>query len=58
LSKKTFQKQTQDDNAKFAKFESAGITGVPAIFVNGKYIENGLSYSDIKAAIEKELQAK
>jgi protein-disulfide isomerase len=55
LTKKTFQKQTQEDNTKFNK---TGITGVPAIFVNGKYIENGISYSDIKAAIEKELQAK
>jgi protein-disulfide isomerase len=55
LTKKTFQKQAQDDNLKF---NATGIGGVPAILVNGKYIENGLSYSDIKAAIEKELQAK
>lgn len=55
LKNKTFQKQAQEDNAKF---DATGITGVPAIFVNGKYIENGLNYSDIKAAIEKELQAK
>jgi protein-disulfide isomerase len=55
LEKKTFQKQAKEDNAKF---DATGITGVPAVFVNGKYIENGLNYSDIKAAIEKELQAK
>lgn len=55
LAKKTFQKQAMEDNEELSK---TGVTGVPAIFVNGKYIENGLSYKDIKAAIEKELQAK
>jgi protein-disulfide isomerase len=55
LKNKTFQKQALDDMAKFNKH---GIDGVPTIMVNGKYIENSLSYADIKAAIEKELQAK
>jgi protein-disulfide isomerase len=55
LQKKTFEKQTVEDNNKF---NATAIGGVPAILVNGKYIENGLSYKEIKAAIEKELQAK
>ena len=55
LQKKTYEKQTLADNDKF---NATGIGGVPTIMVNGKYIENGLSYADIKAAIEKELKTK
>nr|WP_255724549.1 thioredoxin domain-containing protein [Shimazuella soli] len=55
LTKKTFEKETLADNTKY---NNTGINGVPLIMVNGKQIQNGLSYSEIKAAIEKELQAK
>lgn len=53
LAKIKFQQVALEDNTKFRKL---GIDGVPAILVNGKYIGTGLSYPELKAAIEKALQ--
>jgi protein-disulfide isomerase len=53
LAKKTYEKVTVEDNTKFGQL---GIDGVPAVFVNGKFIGTGLSYPDFKAAIEKALK--
>ncbi len=37
--------------------QSAGVTGTPGLFINGKYIDGAASYSDVKAAIETALKS-
>lgn len=53
LKNKTYQKEVEADNQLAKK---SGVTSVPAIFVNGKQVEDSLNYEAIKKAIDEELK--
>jgi protein-disulfide isomerase len=49
-----FTERVQTDMIEGNKY---GITGTPAVFVNGLYLEGGaVPYETVKAAIDKELE--
>jgi protein-disulfide isomerase len=55
LKAKTWEKEVLKDN-KLAR--EHGIKGVPAVFVNGKKVENPLDYNVLKQAIEEAMKQK
>lgn len=53
LKNKTYQKEVEADNQLAKK---SGVNSVPAIFVNGKQVEDSLDYEAIKKAIDEGLK--
>jgi protein-disulfide isomerase len=55
LKNKTYEAEVKKDG-DYAS--SLNVTAVPAIFINGKKVENGMDYQAIKQMIEQELKKK
>jgi protein-disulfide isomerase len=55
LDTHSHNRQIQSDNAMA---EELGVPGTPAIFVNGKSVENGQDYATLKQAIDHALQRR